>query len=146
MSPFSPAKMKRAGPVVPLAETVNAVALPVLLNTVPVGAPPSMFTTSGLMVGGLRESYNVDRSVPLSDTQRGVAGPWDSPQALTRLGSVSDASPGTSETRLTWLYRLVLAGSGCLTVAPAGAEVARARADAMTTVASGLTENMKPPR
>ena len=67
--------MKRAGPVVPPAETVNAVALPVLLNTVPVGAPPSTLTTSGLMVGGLRESYKVDASLPLSDTHRGVAGP-----------------------------------------------------------------------
>src|SRR5947209_5721744 len=64
----------------------------------------------------------VERSVPLSATHNGVAGPAARPQALTRLGSVRFATPGWSETTLTrvnasfdeWSWR-------CLSWAPAGA-------------------------
>ena len=76
------------------------------LNTVPVGAPCGIFTTSGSVVAPLPEAvapeYSVERPVPLSATHAGVFGPNDSPQALTRLGSVSSAWPGTSATRLRW--------------------------------------------
>src|SRR5665647_2700585 len=105
-----------------------------------------MLTTIGTMVAGVPERYKVERSVPLSDTQRGVVGPWVRPQALTRLGSVTGAIPGTSDTRLTWVYRLVLAEPGSLSWANAGEDVARARTDATATVASGRAVNMRPPR
>src|ERR687891_1024433 len=66
------------------------------LNTVPVGAPPAMSTTSGRIIGMLRRTppeYSVDLSVPLSATHSGVVGPADSPHGLTRLGSVMRATP-----------------------------------------------------
>ena len=144
ISPFSPANMNRAAAELAPTDTTNAVVLP--LNTVPVGAPPSMLTTSDCLMGEVLELYNVERSVALSDTHSGVVGPWVRPQALTRLGSVTGANPATSDTRLTWVYRLVLAEPSCLTVAPAGEDVASARADARATATSGRAENMRPPR
>ena len=41
--------------------------------------------------------YSVETSVPLSDTQTGVVGPWDRPHALTRLGSVIAACQGVGD-------------------------------------------------
>ena len=67
------------------------------LKTVPVGAPPGMRTTSGSLAGGepfTPPLYRAETSVPLSATQAGVVGPNDSPQALTRFGSVIMAMPG----------------------------------------------------
>src|SRR6266568_11772 len=43
----------------------------------------------------------VATSAPLSETQTGVLGPRDMPQALTRFGSVKVATPGWSETRFS---------------------------------------------
>src|ERR671936_661369 len=97
--PASESKMNRAG--APL--TGNPL---VGLNTVPVGAPPAMSTTSGTIIGMLRRTppvYSVDLSVPLSATHNGVDGPADSPHGLTRLGSVMRATPSMSETRLRFL-------------------------------------------
>ena len=78
------------------------------LNTVPVGAPCGILTTSGTVVTAwaalLAPEYSVETSVPLSATQAGVLGPNDSPQALTRLGSVTSAAPGMSATRLRCWY------------------------------------------
>src|SRR4051812_1519480 len=60
-----------------------------------------MLTVSGTFVTGLGPSvrYSVETFGPLSDTQTGVAGPWDIPHALTRFGSVISARPDTSDTR-----------------------------------------------
>ena len=76
------------------------------MNTVPVGAPPGMLTTSGTITGTLRRmapEYSVETSVPLSETHTGVAGPADRPHGLTRLGSVMRATPGMSDTRLRFV-------------------------------------------
>src|SRR6266571_4265016 len=43
----------------------------------------------------------VATSAPLSETQTGVLGPRDMPQALTRFGSVKVATPGWSDTRFS---------------------------------------------
>src|ERR1044071_1273120 len=74
------------------------------LNTVPVGAPCGIFTTSGRVVTALlvavAPEYSVETPVPLSATHAGVLGPNDSPHALTRFGSVVSAWPGVAAARL----------------------------------------------
>src|SRR5215468_916560 len=100
-SPSSPAKMNSA--LAPVPGTVKAA---VSLKTCPVGAPAGMLTTSGTIDTGalpLSPVYSVVTSAPLSETQTGVFGPRDMPQALTRLGSVSVATPGWSDTRFSWV-------------------------------------------
>src|SRR5882757_1248964 len=77
------------------------------LKTCPVGAdvvPPAVggivtireetFETEGGPEGGTE--YRVARPVPLSEIQNGDIGPNEMPQALTRSGSVSLASPEMS--------------------------------------------------
>src|SRR5438067_452656 len=73
------------------ASPLNCPAPPAL-NTWPVTLPaPGMVTTSGTLlvacVAGLTR-YSVDVSAPLDDTQNGLVGEYDSPQALTRPASV----------------------------------------------------------
>ena len=91
--PNSVANRNRDGPEKPSWLTTNREPP---LNTAPVGAPGT-FTTNGIAIPV--PSYNVERSVPLSDTHQGVVGPDVSPHALTRFGSRFAAAPGTSETR-----------------------------------------------
>src|SRR6476646_2364479 len=61
-------------------------------------------------VVGLAPAYRVVLSVPLSDTHSGepgtasVPGEADRPQALTRSGSVNEATPGWSDTMLICWY------------------------------------------
>src|SRR5262245_47822207 len=99
MAPPTPAKMNRAGVVVP--GTLNAV---VSLKTCPVGGPPGIETTTeetwatGEPFTAPLNSNALD--APWFDTQIGVFGPRDKPQALTKLGTVKVAWPGWSETRL----------------------------------------------
>ena len=77
----------------------------------PVGAPGT-FTTSGPLGGGGNgvpvASYSVEVSVPLFATHHGVAGPSETPQALTRFGSVTGAMPGWSETSGVTVYAPLL--------------------------------------
>src|SRR5262249_37752853 len=104
-SPPTPANMNLAGVVVP--GTANAV---VSLNTCPVGGPPGTATTSGVAATGAPPTaplYRVAVPVPALDTQTGVFGPRDMPQALTRWASVSGAFPGWSETRFVWVNAVV---------------------------------------
>src|SRR6476661_86382 len=99
ITPASEEKRKRAG------TPLRAKPLPPL-NTVPVGAPWGIVTTSGTIeaacVVAFAPEYSVDRPVPLSAIHAGVVGPNESPHALTRLGSVISAAPGVSATRLRW--------------------------------------------
>src|SRR3954464_941341 len=124
--------MNRAGALwVPLSMTNPFVGL----NTVPVGAPPGMLTTSGAVTGMLPRTppeYSVDTSVPLSATHNGVAGPADSPHGVTRVGSVMRATPGMSDTRLRCVNAPV---PGC-PVAPASPAPARATATVARSAAS----------
>src|SRR5262245_55813517 len=84
------AKTKKAGmPFDSLNEVVS-------LNSWPVGAPSGILTTSGTADAGapsMPPVYSVDTSAPLSETHNGVDGPKESPQALTRFGSMSLALP-----------------------------------------------------
>ena len=63
--PFSVQKRNRAGPDLPLAETMKSVFEP--LKTMPVGLPPGIVTTRDC--GIPLPSYSVDTPVPLSATQ-----------------------------------------------------------------------------
>jgi hypothetical protein len=102
MVPASESKMNLAGirPMfVPSLKPFEA------LNTWPVGAPIGTVNTSGTMPNGappVPPEYSVARPVPLSATHSGVVGPVARPHGLTRLGSVSCATPGRSLTRLVW--------------------------------------------
>src|SRR5262245_33988595 len=107
MVPSSVANRKKAGWGEPSGLVPNEKLLGSPLNAVPGGA---LVVPSGLPAGGGMVTtsgwatpwalYRVDRPVPLSATQNGPRGPSARPQALTRLGSVNRASPGTSDTRL----------------------------------------------
>src|SRR5215218_6999733 len=75
------------------------------LETVPVGSPPGMVTVG---IPGLRTTGAPPTSpriscavlVPLLATQKGLEPVKEMPQGLTRSGSRTGASPGTSERRL----------------------------------------------
>src|SRR3954451_6689595 len=75
-------------------------------------------------------AYSVASPVPLSATHSGVVGPAARPHGLTRLGSVSCATPGMSLTRLVWRY------PWCIADAPAVPPPASA---ATAVVASAIT-------
>src|SRR5260370_36221266 len=118
IAPFSEAKMNSAAPEVPAASWTKK---PVRsgLNTWPVGAPEVMFTTRTWATGpGAAPANTVVLSEPLSDTHSGDPGTWSvpgvaaRPHALSRSGSVSGATPGMSETRLTWRNRAAPAPAG----------------------------------
>src|SRR5262245_29152760 len=107
MSPLSESNRNSAGPLWPAPSSTTKPD--VGLKTCPVGPSPGMLTTSGTIVGGPVTPSPVYRAatlVPLAATHTGVVGPCAMPQALTRLGSVTSALPGTSETRLCWTTRL----------------------------------------
>src|SRR6478672_4223319 len=97
-APDSEAKMKKDLPLlVPSVMTKSLVPL----NTCPVGAPPGMSTLNGAL-SALPETspvYTSLRSPPLEETQNDC-GPTATPQPLTRVGSVTSATPGWSDTRL----------------------------------------------
>src|SRR5580698_38149 len=81
------------------------------LAMVPVGVPVGkvlfagldwgMVTTRGVMAPA--PLYRVLRPVPLSETHQGLPDMRESPQGLTRLGSVTGAMPEVLATRLTWV-------------------------------------------
>src|ERR1700680_4462828 len=94
------------------------------LKTCPVGAeggvPPfggGTETTNGILSPA--PLYRVARPVRLSETQNGEVGPNDTPQGLTRSGSVVLASPGISDTRLVCvkLFETPSASTRCALVA-----------------------------
>src|SRR2546423_298623 len=98
MSPSSEAKRNSEAPLCPAPSETTKPSPG--LNTVPVGAPPGMFTTSGTASAGwpgVAPRYRVDVLVPLLATHTGVLGPADRPHALTRFGSVICARPATSD-------------------------------------------------
>src|SRR5262249_33519975 len=64
------------------------------------GGAPGIFTTSACGVPAVL--YRVDRPVPLSETQKGLALLSEMPQGLTRLASRFLATPGRSDTRVVW--------------------------------------------
>jgi hypothetical protein len=84
-----------------------------------------MFTVRPVLVteDAVPEEYKVVLSEPLSDTHSGEPGaalvPGDAamPQALTRSVSVNGATPGMSDTKLTWRKP---DGCGPAAAAPAG--------------------------
>ena len=98
-TPASESKMKFAGALPVAVLTTKSL---VGLNTVPVGAPPGMFTVSATICGMLPLTpppYSVETLEPLSATHSGDVGLADCPQGLTRFGSVIRATPGMSEIR-----------------------------------------------
>src|SRR6266702_6640138 len=137
IAPFSEAKMNSAEPEWPAASCTTKPARSGL-NTWPVGAPEVTFTTRTLTTElGVTPANRVVLSEPLSDTHSGEPGAWSvpgvaaRPQALSRSGSVSGATPGMSDTRFTWR------NPAC--PAPAGAAPAArvTTAAAVTTTAVG---------
>src|SRR5712692_8015006 len=77
-----------------------------------------MFTTRTWATGPEAAPANsVVLSEPLSDTHSGDPGAWSvpgvaaRPHALSRSGSVNGATPGMSDTRLTWRNRAAPARS-----------------------------------
>src|SRR5437763_3919887 len=99
MFPDSDAKMNRAAPD-DIPECTTNPSVP--LKTWPVGSPPGMPTTSEEIEIGVffrPPEYRLATSAPLSATHSGVLGPAAMPQGLTRLASVTWASPGRSDTR-----------------------------------------------
>jgi hypothetical protein len=124
MVPSSVAKMKRAGPELPIAKPGVLVRI-VTFATWPVGAPllPSLVgsvgsgisTTRGVF-GGNGEpvpSYRVVTPALLSETKNGESpGMKEMPHGLTRLASVCGAVTAGSVplvTRLVWTYPAALA-------------------------------------
>src|SRR5438445_8408443 len=103
--PSSVAKINWLGPEAPPSRTTKSL---VPLKTTPVGAAvaPGVLVGGGMVIVGGTDLplfvYCVDTPVPLSETRQGPVGLCASPQALTRLGSVKRARPGTSETRFLW--------------------------------------------
>src|SRR6478672_5673035 len=97
----------------PVLEKPLMVKPPVsVLNTVPEGVPTGfsgsrgvgILTTRGLMAIGAPfwpgVLYRVDTPALLSEIQNGLVSLSEMPQGLTRLGSVTAATPGRSDTRL----------------------------------------------
>src|SRR6266536_5362689 len=83
-------------------------------------------------------------SEPLSDTHSGEPGAWSvpgvaaRPHALSRSGSVNGATPGTSDTRLTWRNR------ACPAPAAEAPAAMVASAAAVTTAAAGHSRRRRP--
>src|SRR5216683_6657420 len=136
IAPFSEAKMNSAEPELPAASWTKK---PVRsgLNTWPVGAPEVMFTTRTWATGpGAAPANSVVLSEPLSDTHSGDPGAWSvpgvaaRPHALSRSGSVNGATPGMSETRLTWRNRACPAPAGEAPAARVASAVAATTATA----------------
>ena len=96
--------MNSAGPLpVDVCTTKSLVEL----NTVPVGAPCGMLTTSETIAGMLPSTpplYRVETSAPLSATHSGEVGLAACPQGSTRFESVIRATPGMSEIRFVCWY------------------------------------------
>src|SRR5262249_20346445 len=144
IEPASVAKRNTARPLCPaLSLTTKSFRFGSLLNTWPVGAPDGMLTVTGTLVtvAAVAPDYSVVTSVPLSDTDHGepgalfVPGDGDSPQALTRTGSVGGAGPGWLAAMLSWAYpRPEQAGAAA---APEAASVIARRAPAVTAAAAG---------
>src|ERR1019366_8362495 len=145
IEPFSVAKMNSGGPWNLPDEMSKFLAS---LKTWPVGAPVGMPTTRGTgrrAVPSIAPRYSVVTSLPLSETQIGVAGPAAMPHGLTRLGSVLQATPGMSDSRFVWRYSfsaaplgmvavLALAGfSGADAAALAGSAMANSSAPTVAT-------------
>src|SRR6266567_6937402 len=108
ITPFSEAKMNSAEPEWPAASWTKKPARSGL-NTWPVGAPEVMFTTRTWATElEVAPANSVVLPEPLSDTHSGEPGAWSvpgvaaRPHALSRSGSVNGATPGMSDTRLTW--------------------------------------------
>src|SRR5437764_8799062 len=100
--PASDAKMKTDGFALVPSVTVKSVALPVPLNTWPVGEPPGMATLNGWVSGlpATLPAYSSLRSEWLAEIQNAPdVGLSEMPQALSRVGSVRRATPGWSEIR-----------------------------------------------
>src|SRR5262245_45105166 len=114
MVPSSVAKIKRAEPEVVTPFVVSETMKPdPPLKTMPVGVPPvalpsgdGIFTPwDGFMVRGILAPvpvYKVETPALLSETQKGLVGPYAKPQGLSRLASVgfAGATPGMLDTRL----------------------------------------------
>src|SRR5919107_3456684 len=122
MVPPTVAKMKFADAPVPGTTKPDEA----LLNVWPVGGPPGTLTISGEPAGAATMGlpltapmYSVEVEVPALDTQTGVLGPRDIPQAFFRFGSVMCALPGWSDTRFVWVTPCEYVGR-CACVAPAG--------------------------
>src|SRR6266568_6238744 len=137
IAPFSEAKMNSAEPEWPAGSWTKKPARSGL-NTWPVGAPEVMFTTRTWATEvGVAPANRVVLSEPLSDTHNGEPGAWSvpgvaaRPHALSRSGSVNGATPGMSDTRLTW--------RNCACPAPAREEPAAMAAStvAVTTAPAG---------
>src|SRR5882757_7400561 len=82
-----------------------------LLKMVPVGVPVGKVLLLGSALGmvTIREFLtpaplkSVLRPVPLSEIHHGLPELRESPQGLIKVGSVTGATPGTLDTRLTWV-------------------------------------------
>src|SRR5438874_13070683 len=99
MEPSSLTKMKKLGWELPLSETLKKA---VLLNTTPVGFPPSLLraavgivTTSETAVPSWWK--RVETPVPLSLTQIVPLGETAMPHGLNRFGSTWVATPGMTD-------------------------------------------------
>src|SRR5262245_27306205 len=103
--PDSDAKMNVAVALISSALITKSV---VELNTCPVGAPPGIVTSRPTFFNALPLTsplYSVLRSFPLDETQNAPAfGFSEMPQALTKCGSRTRATPGWSDTRSVARY------------------------------------------
>src|SRR5260221_8692886 len=97
-----------------------------------------MFTTRTWATElGVTPANRVVLSEPLSDTHSGEPGAWSvpgvaaRPHALSRSGSVNGATPGMSDTRLTWR------NPACPPPAGEAPAAIAASAAAVTTTAAG---------
>src|SRR5713226_8869077 len=145
IAPFSEAKMNSAEPEWPAASWTKKPARSGL-NTCPVGAPEVMFTTrTWATESAVAPANSVVLPEPLSDTHSGEPGAWSvpgvaaRPHALSRSGSVNGATPGMSDTRLTWRNRAAPAPAG---EAPAAMV---ASAAAVATAAAGHRRRRRRP-
>src|SRR5256885_2579042 len=97
MVPSSVEKMNAATPEAVPLDTVKPVpplnTMPLGVEMVPAGEPAGAgtVTTSGVIAPA--PLYSVDRPVPLSEIHHGPVALGIRPQALTRLGSVTAATP-----------------------------------------------------
>src|SRR5262245_30842450 len=111
IAPVREAKRNTDAAVLVPSVTEKAVELPLDmigwfgLNTWPVGDPPGMVTLKGALSGLPLTSprYSSLRPPPLDETQNAPPlGLREIPQGFFRVGSTSRATPGRSDTRLTW--------------------------------------------
>jgi hypothetical protein len=106
MSPVWLSKMKIAGRGPSGVDTWKPV---VPLNTWPVGAPLTTVTSSAALINGVPPPpprYRVEVPLTLFATQSGLVGDSANPHGLTSSGSRIAATPGWSDTALTWTNRL----------------------------------------